>query len=51
MNGAVKSVEVDQINFLDVTNEGIIVGTNPNGERMQFWSNLISTIDNNANYI
>lgn len=46
-NESVKSVEVDQINFLDFKNEGWIVGTDPNGDRMQFWSNLISMIDYN----
>lgn len=33
-------IQDDRINFLDVTNDGLIVGINPNQEANQLWSGI-----------
>lgn len=33
-------IEDDRVNFLDVTNNGLVPGENPNQKAMEFWSHI-----------
>lgn len=36
-----KPVTVDVVNYVDLTNNGFIVGTNPHAEYIQFWNDFL----------
>lgn len=35
-----KPIQNGEINFLDITNKGLMPGVNPNGKAMDFWMNI-----------
>lgn len=41
-----EAITKNQFHFIDITNEGIVKGTNPNAERMKFWENFYEKYKN-----
>lgn len=35
--------KIENFNFLDITNKGVIVKSNPNRERIEFWDDIFDT--------
>lgn len=42
---ALKPVLKGEINYLNIANDGLTVGKNPNGASMLFWKSLIAKYD------
>ena len=36
------------MNYFDITNDGIVLGTNPNEDRIQFWTDIFKEYYNEA---